>query len=63
MIKRLRLLYTFILLCHKSIIQLRLDLCTSIRLRCQVFFFQLAADPDMNVKNGAELLDRLVKVG
>ena len=41
----------------------RLDLCTSIRLRCQVFFFQLAADPDMNVKNGAELLDRLVKVG
>lgn len=55
MVKRLRLLYT--------IIQLRLDLCTSIRLRCQVFFFQLAADPDMNVKNGAELLDRLVKVG
>jgi len=24
--------------------------------------FQLAADPDPNVKNGAELLDRLVKV-
>ena len=51
------------MLCHKSIIQLRLDLCTSIRLRCQFFSFQLAADPDMNVKNGAELLDRLVKVG
>jgi len=24
--------------------------------------FQLAADPDPNVKNGAELLDRLIKV-
>ena len=29
-----------------------------------VFFFriQLAADPDINVKNGSELLDRLMKV-
>ena len=26
-------------------------------------FFQLAADPDQNVKNGTELLDRLIKVG
>ena len=25
--------------------------------------YKLAADPDPNVKNGAELLDRLVKVG
>ena len=24
--------------------------------------FQLAADPDQNVKNGTELLDRLIKV-
>ena len=27
------------------------------------YLFQLAADPDPNVKNGAELLDRLIKVG
>lgn len=27
------------------------------------FVIQLAADPDQNVKNGAELLDRLIKVG
>ena len=26
------------------------------------FNFQLAADPDINVKNGSELLDRLMKV-
>ena len=28
-----------------------------------VLLLQLAADPDPNVKNGAELLDRLIKVG
>ena len=27
-----------------------------------MYIFQLAADPDQNVKNGTELLDRLIKV-
>ena len=27
------------------------------------FWFQLAADPDQNVRSGSELLDRLLKVG
>ena len=26
------------------------------------YFFQLAADPDQNVRSGSELLDRLMKV-
>ena len=27
-----------------------------------IAFLQLSADPDLNVRNGADLLDRLVKV-
>jgi hypothetical protein len=30
---------------------------------CLFVCLQLAAHPDQNVKNGAELLDRLIKVG
>ena len=39
-----------------------LNLISSSQSDCSLLTVQLAADPDPNVKNGAELLDRLIKV-